>query len=48
LLDKAEKDGGLGNDGKQAKKLLGDRGLTKETIGAAKTLLEKLRKVEGP
>jgi hypothetical protein len=48
LLDKAEKEGGLGNDGKQAKKLLGDRGLTKQTIGEAKTLLGKLRKVEGP
>ena len=41
-------DGGFGNDGKQAKKLFGDRGPTKETIGDAKALLEKLHKVDGP
>lgn len=48
LLDKAAPEGGLGEDGKNAKKLLGDRGLTKKTIDEAKTLLKKLRKIEGP
>lgn len=48
LLDKAEKDGGLADEGKAAKKLLGERGLTKKTMGEAKVLLEKLRKIEGP
>ncbi|HRI66862.1 MAG TPA: hypothetical protein PK156_21595 [Polyangium sp.] len=48
LLDKAETDGGLGNEGKAAKKLLGERGLTKDTIGEAKVLMEKLRKIDGP
>ncbi|HRI69659.1 MAG TPA: hypothetical protein PK156_35765, partial [Polyangium sp.] len=48
LLEKNQQDGGLGNDGKQAKKLLATRGLTKNTIDEAKALLEKLRKIEGP
>jgi len=48
LLDKAVEDGGLGQDGKQAKKLLGERGLTKKTIDEAKALLKKLSKIDGP
>jgi hypothetical protein len=48
LLDKASEDGGLGGDGKQAKKILGERGLTKKTIDEAKALLKKLRKIDGP
>jgi len=47
-LDKAEKEGGLGATGKEAKKILEQRGLTKDTIAEAKTLLKKLGKVEGP
>jgi hypothetical protein len=47
-LDKAEKDGGLGAEGKEAKKLLDTRGLTKEMIGEAKALLKKLGQVDGP
>lgn len=48
LLDKPEQDGGLGDDGKQAKKVLGERGLKKQTIDEAKALVKKLRKVDGP
>jgi hypothetical protein len=47
-IDKLEKDGGLGNEGKQAKKLLGERGITKKTIDKARALLEKLHQVDGP
>jgi hypothetical protein len=47
-MDKAEKDGGLGAAGKEAKKLLKARGITQETIGAAKALLKKLGQVDGP
>jgi hypothetical protein len=47
-LEKAEKDGGLGSAGKEAKKILDSRGLTKETIHAAKALLKKLGQVDGP
>ncbi|UQA62865.1 hypothetical protein [Polyangium aurulentum] len=47
-IDKPEKDGGFGQAGQDAKKILGQRGLTNEVIGEAKTLLEKLGKVGGP
>lgn len=48
LLDKAEKEGGLGAAGKEAKKILEQRGLGKDTIAEANALLKKLGKVEGP
>lgn len=48
LLDKAVPEGGLGDDGKAAKKILGERGLTKKTIDEAKALLKKLSKIDGP
>jgi hypothetical protein len=44
-LDKQEE---LGDEGKEARKILEFRGLTKETVGIAKALLKKLRKVDGP
>lgn len=48
LLDKTVPEGGLGDDGKSAKKILGERGLTKKTIDEAKALLKKLSKIDGP
>lgn len=47
-LDKPTKDGGLGNEGKEAKKLLATRGLTNAVIDEAKTLVQKLRHMDGP
>lgn len=47
-LDKPTKDGGLGNEGKDAKKLLAARGLSDKVIGEAKALVHQLSHVEGP
>lgn len=47
-LDKPVKDGGLGNDGKEAKKLMATRGLTNAVINDAKALVGKLRRVDEP
>ena len=46
LLDKDEPEGGLGTAGKEAKKLLQSRGLTKETLDNARALLKKLGKID--
>jgi len=47
-IDKPEHEGGFGPAGKDARKLLAQRGLTKGVIAEAKLLLGKLRKVDGP
>ncbi len=47
-IDKLVKDGGLGDDGKEAKKIMAKRGLTNAVIDEAKALVGKLRKVDGP
>jgi hypothetical protein len=48
IIDKPVKDGGLGNDGKDAKKIMAIRGLTNAVIDEAKVLVEKLRRMDGP
>ncbi len=47
-IDKTEAEGGFGQAGKEARKLLSQRGLTKKVVDEAKALLGKLRKVDGP
>lgn len=47
-LDKPVKDGGLGTEGKNAKKLLAARGLNEKVIGDAKALVSKLGRIDGP
>lgn len=47
-IDKLVEDGGLGQDGKDAKKVMAKRGLTSAVINEAKALVGKLRHVDGP
>jgi len=47
-IDDAVKAGGFGQAGKDARKILAQRGLTKDVIAEAKGLLEKLETVDGP
>ena len=47
-IDKPVADGGLDQDGKEAKKIMAKRGLTTAVINDAKALVAKLRHVDGP
>lgn len=47
-MEKNEKEGGLGQAGIDAMKILAERGLTKEVIGEAGTMLAELGTIAGP